>query len=322
MIDGSQFKTRTALDDYSVQILNDKSKDFVATEIFPPKYIEKDQVKKYQYTLEGLRDVETLSSSKAEANEVDYGVFTSNVTTSVHKLKGSVDPRDAANSDAAVANMKMDQAENIISRLLIRMERKVVGLALDSANYPAALTSTLAAGLTWLDTPGDPEFDSITAANAVKLKCGRVPNAAAMSGTTFRLLRTSPAFRERLKYTSGGPVPEEAIAAFLGVKKLVICDAIYNNAVPGAADVLADIWDDSVLFFVQDTSPGLRSIGYGHTWMRKDFYSYEWEDQRVGSGDGRLQWIEQGLDYEISAGAVVSSSDGDFIGGYLLKNAV
>lgn len=322
MIDGSQFKTRTALEDYSVQLLNDKSKAFVATEIFTPKYVEKDQTKKYQYDLTMLRDVETLSSSKSEANEVDYGVFTSNITTYPHKLKGSVDPRDVKNADAAVANMKLDQAENITSRMLIRMERKAVALATDSTNYPSALTSTLAAGSTWLDAAGDPEYDSVVAANAVKLRCMRVPNAAAMSGTTFRLLRTSPAFRERIKYTSGGPVSEEAIAAFLGVKKLVICDAVYNSAIPGAADSVGDIWDDSVLFFVQETNPGLRSVGYGHTWIVKDFYTYEYEDQKIGSGAGRLQWIEMGMEYEMGAGAVVSSSDGDFIAGYLLKNVV
>lgn len=322
MIDGSQFKTRTALDAYSVQMLNDKSKAFVATEIFPVKYIEKDQVKKYQYDMSMVRDIETLSSSKSEANEVDYGVFTSNVTTYPHKLKGSVDPRDVANSDAAVANMKMDQAENLVQRLLIRMELKAVTLATTSTNYPSALTSTLSAGSTWLDSAGDPEADSVTAANAIALKCFRTPNAAAMAGTTFRLLRTSPAFRERIKYTQGGPISSEAIAAFLGVEKLVICDAKYNSATQGAADVIADIWDDSVLFFVQDSSPSLRSVGYGHTWMRKDFYTYEYEDPRIGSADGRLQWIEMGLEYEQGAGAVVSSSDGDFVAGYLLKNVV
>jgi len=320
-IDVSQFQTRTALDDFSLQIINERT-DFIASEVLPWKYVDKSQNKKYQYDASMIRDVETESSSKSAAPRVDYGVFASNMTTKLHKLEAEVDPRDEAISDRAVADMKFDQAANIAERLLIRAERKMVGLVLDSTNYPAALTSTLAAGSTWLDAGGDPEGDSVTASNAVKLKCLRRPNAAAMSGTTMRLLRTSPAFKERIKYTNGGPVPDAAIMAFLGVQKLSIAEAIYNSGAIGAADSFAEIWDDSVLFYVFNPNPGLRSISYGHTWVRKNFYSYERLDEARGSGDGRISILEQGLEYEMGAGIVVSSSDGDFTGGYLLKNAV
>lgn len=320
-IDVSQFQTRSALDDYSLQIIND-AKDFIASEVLPWKYVDKAQNKKYQYDSSMLRDVDTESSSKSAAPRVDYGVFTSNMTTKLHKLAGEVDPRDEAISDSAVADMKFDQAANIAQRLLIRMERKMCTLVLDSTNYPAALTSTLAAGSTWLDAGGDPEGDSVTASNAIKLKCLRRPNACAMSGTTRQLLRTSPAFRDRIKYTNGGPVPDSAIMAFLGVQKMFVAEAIYNSAAVNAAAVYAEAWDDSVLFFVHEPNPSLRSVGFGHTWVRKNFYSFEYLDNPRGSADGRITILEQGLEYEQGAGAVVSTSDGDFVGGYLLKNAV
>lgn len=321
MIDVSQFQTRNALDDYSLQIIND-AKDFICTNVLPWKYVDKAQNKKYQYDTNMLRDVETESSSKSAAPRVDYGVFASNMTTKLHKLSAEVDPRDEAISDKAVADVMFDQAANIAQRLLIRMERKMTTLVLDSTNYPAALTATLSAGSTWLDAAGDPQLDSITAANAVKLKCSRKPNAAAMSGTTFRLLQTSPAFRERVKFTNAGLISEDAMKAYFGVKDLFICDAICNSAANNAASSLADIWDDSVLFFVNEPNPSLRTVGYGHTWVRKNFYSYEYLDEARGSGDGRVKILEQGLEYEVGPGAVVSSSDNDFIAGYLLKNAV
>ncbi len=320
-IDVAQFQTRSALDDYSLQIINE-AKDFIASEVLPWKYVDKAQSKKYQYDASMLRDVETESSSKSAAARVDYGVFTANMTTKLHKLSAEMDPRDEAISDRAVADMKFDQAANITQRLLIRMERKMCTLVLDSTNYPAALTATLAAGSTWIEAGGDPEYDSVTASNAIKLKVLKRPNAAAMSGTTRQLLRTSPAFKDRIKYTNGGPVPDSAIMAFLGVQKLCIAEAVYNSAAIGAADSIAEIWDDSVLFFVSEPNPSLRSVGFGHTWVRKNFYSYEYVDQPRGSADGRINILEQGLEYEMGAGAVVSSADGDFVGGYLLKNVV
>lgn len=320
-IDVSQFQTRDPLDDYSLQIINERT-DFIASDVLPWKYVNKAQSSKYQYDASMLRDVETESSSKSVAELVDYGVFKSNMTTKLHKLRGEIDPRDEAVSDSAVADIKFDQAANIAQRLLIRQERKMCTLVLDATNYPAALTSTLSAGSTWLDAAGDPEGDSVTASNAVKLKCLRRPNAAAMSGTTRQLLRTSPAFRERIKYTNGGPVPDSAIMAFLGVQKLFISEAIYNTGAVGAADSFTEAWDDSVLFFVHEPNPSLRSVGFGHTWVRKNFYSFEYLDNTRGSGDGRISILEQGLEYEQGAGCVVSAADGDFTGGYLLKNAV
>lgn len=321
MIDPAGFQTRNALEDYSTQLLNEM-KQFAWHDVLPVKFIDKAQIKKYQYDSSMMRDVETESTSKSAAGRIDYDVFTSNVTTKVHKLSGEVDPRDEAIADKAVADIKFDQATNIMQRLSIRAERKMVGLCLDSTNYPADLTSTLAAGSTWLDAAGDPETDSVTASNAVMARCFRRPNAAAMSGTTLRKLRTSPAFRERIKYTNAGPVSDAAIMAYLGVEKLTISGAFYNTAAIGATSSFSEIWDDSVLFYVYEPTPSLRTVGYGHTWMRKDFYSYEWLDQPRGSSDGRITILEQGLEYEMGPGAVMSSSDNDFVGGYLLKNAV
>lgn len=322
-IDVSQFQTRTAIDDYSLQILNE-AKHFIAGEVLPWKYVDKAQSKKYQYDASMLRDVETESDSKAAAELIDYGVFTSSMTTKLHKLAAEIDPRDEAIADSAVSDMRLDAAANIMQRLMIRMERKMVALVLDSTNYPAALTATLASGSTWLDALGDPQTDSVTAANAVKLKCGKVPNAIAMSGTSYRLLQTSPAFRERVKYTNAGVIPDAALLAYFGVQSLYVADAVYNSTAVGATvnNTLADIWDDSALYFVREPNPSLRSMSYGHTWVRKNFYSYEYLDNTRGSADGRIKMLEQGLEYEQGAGFVVSSSDGDFAAGYLLKNIV
>lgn len=322
-IDISQFQTRDALSDFSLQLMNE-SKSFIASDVLPFKYVDKAQVKKYQYDVSMLRDVETESDSKAAAGLVDYGVFTSNMTTKLHKLAAEVDPRDEAIADKSVSDIKFDQAANIAQRLMIRMERKMVALVLNSANYPAALTATLAAGSEWTAAGGDPQGDSVTAANAIKLKCGSVPNAIAMAGTTYRLLQTSPAFKERVKYTNAGLIPDAAMLAYFGVQTLHVCDAVYNSTAINATvnNTLADIWDDSVLYFVRNPNPSLRSMSFGHTWVRKNFYSYEYIDNARGGPDGRMQMLEQGIEYEQGAGYVVSSADGDFAAGYLLKNVV
>lgn len=319
MLDASQFQTRNAVEDYSIKFINEQT-DFVAEEIFTPVIVPKTQTKKYQYDLSHLREVETRASSKAAANKVDYGVFTSNLTTELHKLAGDVDPRDEINADAAVADMEFDQAENILSRILIKRERLMNTLVSTSSSYPTDLTSSLGGTATWAVAGGDPEADAKTAHAAIHARCGKKANALALSYTGYLTLRTSPALRDRVKYTKGMAISDDDLKSLLMVDYIHVCKARYNSAIEGATDSLAEIWDDHALFYVKGSGNAKRQVSYGNMWMRNQLYSYTYEDQSRGSGDGRIKVLELGMEYVMTAGGVISSSDADFACGYLLDN--
>lgn len=317
----ASFQTRDALTDFSIRAANEMT-DFIADSVFPYVYVTKEQFKTYQYDLSNYREVDTMKSSKAEADLVDYGVFTKDRTARLHKLAGEWDPADEKNFDKVVADLQQDTAKTVVERLMLRKERLAVTLALTAGNYPAALTSTLAAGSTWLDTNGDVEGNSRTARVAVKTACGKAPNAAAMSWTTFEGLKVAPSVVDRIKYTNGQQPTEEILKNLLGVQHLFVSKAQYNSAVEGSTASLSDVWDDSVLYFVYDPSPAPRTMRYGSTYIRNELYTYQYKVDERGSGDGRIERLEMGLWYVHSPGSVVSSSDDDFTAGYLLKNAV
>jgi hypothetical protein len=317
-INPSQFETRNAVENYSIKFINEQTQ-FIAEEVFPSVVVPKTQTKKYQYDLSHLRSVETRTASKAPANKVDFGVFTSNLTTELHKLAGDIDPRDVVNADAAVADQEFDQAENIMSRLLIKREVLMNTLVSTSASYPSANTSSLAAGATWAVAGGDPEADAKTCHAAIFATCGKPADSIALSYTGYLTLRFSPALRDRVKYTKATAVSDEDLKSLLNVQNIHVCAARQNTAIEGAADVLAEIWDDHALFYVKG-SGGKRSIGYGQTWMRNQIYSHTYVDETRGSGDGRIKVLEMGLEYVMTAGGVISSSDSDFACGYFLDN--
>lgn len=314
----SSFITRTPVEEYSIKYINEQ-KDYVAEEVFPSVVVSKTATKKYQYDLSSFREVETRSSSKAAANKVDYGVFTSNLTTELHKLAGDVDPRDETNADAPVADMEFDQAENILQRLLIKRERLMNTLVSTAASYPADLTATLGAGAVWTSAGGDPENDAKTAHAAIFARCGKLADSIMLSQTGYLSLRYAPSLRDRVKYTKATAVSDEDLKSLLNVQNIYVSRARYNNSIEGAADSMAEIVDDYCLFFVKG-SGGKRSVGYGQTWMRNQLYSHTYEDQARGSGDGRIKVLELGLEYVMTAGGVISSSDGDFACGYYLDN--
>ncbi len=322
-INPSEFKTRTPLDAVSFKLIND-AVDMIADRVFTPVYTDqKDIFSVYQYDQRHLRSIVGKSSSKAEANRVDHGAFKKDRTTTLYKLKTDLDPRDSNTFDAAVADIRTDGAETIWSHLMIEREIAAMTLATTAANYPAALTQTLTDGTTTLTSSGgDIEGVTRTAHAAIRLACGKSANAAAMSKTAFEALCQAPSVVDRIKYVDGSKAKESQIANLLGVQELVISGAIYNTAAEGATATNSDIWPDDILFFVKNPSVSKRTMRYGAWYVRNELYTYEAPDPKRGSGDGRIQELEMGWEWVLSPGAVVSSSDDDFIAGYLLKNVI
>jgi hypothetical protein len=229
--------------------------------------------------------------------------------------------RDERDFDAVVGDVEEDTAMSVMDRLLIDKEVDAATLCNTTSNYPSDLTSTLGSTVTWASDGGDPEADARTARVAVKARCGKAANALALSWTAFEYLKTSAALKDRVKYTSGQSLSEEQIKNILQVQYLFICKAQKNTNIEGnATQTLSDIWNDSALFFVYDPAPRRKKVCYGIQGIRNEVKSRVFNDEKLGSGDGPVRFVETSWWYNLSAGAVVSSSDSDFAAGYCLAN--
>lgn len=316
----SSFVTRSPLESLSIRYSNDLT-GFIADKLFPPVIQAKRSFKVWQSDTSNLRARIANKANDAAADVLDYGGFYSNRDTVPHKLAFKWDPADEKDFDRPVQDIENEGAMAITEALMVAREVEAATLATTSTNYPSDLTATLGADATWLVAGGDPAVDSKTARLAVRARCGREANAVAMSATGFANLQQSPALKDQLKYTSSGSIPLEMLKNVLLVDEIFVGKAIKNTNLEGnATQTLSDVWDDSAVFFVYDPSPRLKKVCYGQGYMRNQLYSHRWQLEERGSGDGRIQMLEMGWTYIQAAGAVVSSSDGDFAAGYLLKN--
>lgn len=324
-LDPSLFQTTTPLENFSIRASNDMS-GYIADEVFTPVIVNKTAIKVYQYDVSQFRARSSVKASGAEADLVDYAVFTRDRTPLLNKFAAEYDPADTQNFDAPVAQLAQDAALIVMDSLMLSREIQMATKALTTTNYPSALTATLAAGSTWLDSGGDPEGNAATARAAVFNSCMKAPNAAAMSWTTFEKLRAAPYFIDRMKYTSASVTEDgfkSMLKSWLGVESLSICKAKKTTAVEGnATQTIADVWGDEILFYVKSPGQSLRTMSYGRNYLRNQLYTYQYQVNERGSGDGRIQRLEMGWWYSLEAGAVVSSSDSDFSAGYLLVNVV
>ncbi len=321
MIPTANMITRHGLDNVSIRYANERT-DFIAGDVFPETVSSKKTFKVWQYDTSHMRRTVSKKANNAAADIVGYGGFYTSRTSEPHKLKTEWDPADTKDLDAVVADVENDGAMTVMEQLLIDREAEAATLATTSTNYPSDLTAALTGGTdTWVDTGGDPRLNAKTARVAVKARTGKAPNAMAISWTGFEHLCQNPALLDFLKYTSGQSITKEQLKGLLGVQYIFIGAAQYNANLEGnATQTLSDIWNDSALFFIYDPSPRLKKVCYGQGYYRNELYTYRYQDEERGSGDGRIQLLEQGWSYIQCAGAVVSSSDGDFTGGYLLRN--
>lgn len=319
--DIASFKTTDPLGDLAIRHANART-DFIATEVFPIKTVPKAHFKFYQHDKSNLVEVTTEKSSKAEADKVAYGVFSTTGQAILHKLAAEVDPADERDADAPVADLEAKSAANVMDKLLIRMESLAYTVVSTAANYPSALTTSLTTGTTtWADAGGDPVTICEDAKTAVRLQCGRIPQSLATSFEVMQKLRYHPSLIDRIKYT-GTRLPDELIASLVGLERLIVAKAIKNSSAEGIAPVNASIWQDVALIYWHDATDGLEAMTYGRTFMVENLYTHRYLDERRGGPTGRIKVLEMGWEYVHRHVAVESSSSADTICGYLVQNAI
>lgn len=327
MLNPSSFKTTDPLVDFSIRASNEMT-DYIADEIFSPVIVSKEAFKIYQYDTSQFRVRDSRKSSKAQADSVDYGVFPREAAAVLHKLESEWDPNDAAQFDTVVANLEQDCASVITDSLMLFKETEAATLATTTSNYAAANTATLGAGATWIVAGGDPLANIKDARAAVRLSSGgKLPNAAAMSFTTYDALKSSPIFIDLMKYNAPvAPTDEQftsLLKGWLGVQYLHVGKALKNTNVEGnATQTLADVWGDSILFYVKNPSVSPKVMRYGANYIWDQMYTHRREDSARGGPKGRIQVLELGMSYVLASAAVVASGNNDFAAGYLLANAI
>ncbi len=195
------FTTTTAEEGVVYDYMQDE-KSFIAADVFSPKPVDRANKKITQMDISKLKVYDTQRATNSEAEIINEGSFTRDISLKEHKLEFEINPQLVRDSDLQI----LDGARPIqmaTHGLLMKRESIAATLATTSGNYPSSLTSAIASGDRWNEANGDPEADMTTARTAVRNLSGVSINALAIDVTTFDKLRLSPSFRDRVKFTKG-----------------------------------------------------------------------------------------------------------------------
>lgn len=322
--DRSAFITRTPLEGVAFDFMVNQN-DLLADKLFTPKPVDRAEKKVAQFDTSKLRNYEDAKGTNAEASKIDEQLFYRNISLAEYKLGSDVNPRSVRDADMPGLIDDARKVKIITQALLIKRELRAATLATTAGNYPSALYQAIASGSRWNEAGGNPESDMATANEALRNSCGREANAVSMDVGTFDKIKLSPAFIDRTKYTSGGPVTKDMMKAFFGesIEYLFIGRGRYDSSNEGVAASIGAVWGANVIAHVYDPSSSMESQSYGSMYMYgAPFWTSSTVDTKRMGPAGPMRTVEVGTEYVLLSGMTPGSGDNDFAAGYLFATAV
>ena len=318
----SVFTTTTAEQGVVYDYMQDE-KAFIAAEVFSPKPVDRANKKITQMDTSKLKVYDTQRATNSEAEIINEGSFTRDISLKEHKLEFEINPQLVRDSDLQILD-GVRPIQMATHGLLMKREAIAASLATTSGNYPSALTSAIASGSRWNEANGDPEADMATARIAVRNQSGITVNALAIDITTVEKLKLSPSFRDRVKFTKGTPVSEDDLKAFFGVDHLFIGKARQNTANEGATASLSGFWGDNAVAFYYNPGVSMFDVSFGQLAMygQGGVKTYLRVDEKKQGASGPMRYQGVVMEYVCTYGYVESAESTKFAAGYLLRTVV
>lgn len=236
---------------------------YVADKILPQIIVKQKTGLIGAYGMDHLRVSDDLIGGRAEARRVDPMSRTSaSYIIQTHALEGVVSQDDYDNVEDPF-QAEADETAGV-THLILTNKEKALAADLFSTSVFSGYTTT--PGTKYGSSSSDPLADFKTAKNAVLSNAGMLPNAAVMSRKVANTLMYNAQIKDIVgfKYNAIGNLSDEQLKVVLGVDELIIADAPYNSAKEGQTASLAQIWGDSILFYVKPKSAGKYQVSLGY----------------------------------------------------------
>lgn len=153
-----------------------------------------------------------------------------------------------------------------LSSMLMLEKEKLWGDTLTSTSIVTNYT-TLSGTAQFSDfNNSDPVSKFATARSTIRSNCGLPPDSAVMDWAVFNQLRFHPQILDSLGFNKARPggLTVDELAVAMGVKRVLISQAVYNSAKEGQTDSLAAVWGKHIVFGVFPENPSLRQVSVGY----------------------------------------------------------
>jgi hypothetical protein len=237
---------------------------YVADKVLPSLVVKQKSGLIGAYGNNHLRLSDDLIGGRAQARRADP-ITRSSATylLETHALEGVVTADDYMNVEQPY-DAEADETAGLTHLVLTNKERAFASTLFSTTVFTGRVTTP---GTKYGNSLSDPLADFKTAQNAIVDSVGMQPNAVVMSRKVFNVLKYHPQLADVLgfKYNQAGTLTELDIANALNVEQVIVANAPYNSAKEGQADSIAQIWADSILFYVKPSEAAKYQISLGYS---------------------------------------------------------
>lgn len=172
----------------------------------------------------------------------------------------------------AAAVPGIDLGRNAVMRgqdiIALRLEKQAADLACTAASYASENKATLAGATQWSHASSNPVTAIEAAKEVIRGKIGKRPNTLVLGGAVFAQLKNHAAITDKIKYTSRDVATPEILAKLLGLDRVLVGDAIYDDD-----GTFVDVWGKFAVLAYTETA-GLADAGrpsYGYTYQLRNY---------------------------------------------------
>lgn len=245
-----------------------RNMDFVAGALFPHVTVPNRSMRVLRFGKESFRMVNTRRAPGADKKRIQYGYASDPISLVQDALEGLV-PIEHQEEAMSVPGVDLGQAavNMVLDVVDLNLEYDSAVLARAAANYDVNHKVTLAGTTRWTQATSTPKQDVQAAQEAIRRSIGRYANTLVLGPTAFNALTNHAAIKDQFKYTGRDSITVEMLAAYFGVKKVVVGTAVYLPQTAADNAMAIDVWgDDAILAYVPETGNTYQVPSYGYTY--------------------------------------------------------
>lgn len=142
------------------------------------------------------------------------------------------------------------QTRIVGNRILLEQEFRVKELLINTTTFTGTALYKDYNATPWTTVGTDVRSQINFGKGKVRLNCGLLPNALIITTNNLDALKVNTGVQDSIKYVKELSDEElaKSLAAFFGVKNVLVAKSAYNSAKEGQVFTGADVWDDNYAF--------------------------------------------------------------------------
>lgn len=187
-----------------------------------------------------------------------------------------------ARSGAAKLDLRKFAVTRALQAATQSWEYRVTTAITDASQYEPTNTSALTGTSQWSDPDSDPEAMVQAWQDVIRSQVGVYANSMVIGPAVFRALKRHPIFRDRIKYTSGGSVNLDMIAAWFDLSRGI---RVAKRVKLAADNTLEDLFANHVVLFYSPEGgigEGFKPLSYSDQATPAFAYTYSLNGYPIG----------------------------------------